>query len=369
MNLPVYDAVVVGGGFFGCSMAVHLAGRRKKVLLLEQGDALMQRASYVNQARVHNGYHYPRSLMTALRSRVNYPRFLNDYRDCIVDSFDMVYAVPYRFSKVSAAQFRLFMDRIGAPMTKAPPHVKKLFDGHFIEEAFQVTECAFDAVKLKNLIETRLRDGGAEVRLKTAVTKVSPGEGVPLAVFWRNGGETGSVCAREVLNCTYSRTNELLKASGLKPIPLKHELTEMALIEVPPELKSVGVTVMCGPFFSTMPFPPLGLHTLSHVRYTPHCHWSDERDPYDYFERAGKQSRYIHMIKDASRYLPLLGRAKYVDSLWEIKTLLPKSEVDDGRPILFKGNYGYEGLTCMMGGKIDNIYDAISEFEMTCGRT
>ena len=27
---------------------------------------LMQRASYANQARVHNGYHYPRSLLTAL---------------------------------------------------------------------------------------------------------------------------------------------------------------------------------------------------------------------------------------------------------------------------------------------------------------
>jgi len=64
--------LVVGGGFFGCSLAVHLrdAGGGE-VVLVEVGAVLLQRASYTNQARVHTGYHYPRSLLSALRSRVN----------------------------------------------------------------------------------------------------------------------------------------------------------------------------------------------------------------------------------------------------------------------------------------------------------
>jgi hypothetical protein len=49
----------------------------------------------------------------------------------------------------------------------------------------------------------------------------------------------------------------------------------MALVEVPEPVRGLGITVMCGPFFSVMPFPPRGLHTLSHVRYTPHEAWSD----------------------------------------------------------------------------------------------
>jgi hypothetical protein len=69
------------------------------------------------------------------------------------------------------------------------------------------------------------------------------------------------------------------------------------------------------------------------------------------------------MIKDAMRYVPSLKECRYVDSLWEIKTLLPLSETDDSRPILFKKDHGLQNLTCVMGGKIDNIYDVLSEVE------
>src|SRR6187402_885119 len=98
-----YDVAVVGGGFFGCELASHLALSSKRVCLLEQGDDLLKRASYVNQARVHNGYHYPRHLLTALRSHVNFAQFVAEYADCVVDSFDKYYAIARRFTKVNAA--------------------------------------------------------------------------------------------------------------------------------------------------------------------------------------------------------------------------------------------------------------------------
>ena len=61
-----------------------------------------------------------------------------------------------------------------------------------------------------------------------------------------------------VFCCGYAQTNAVAAASGLPVIPLKHELAEMALVEVPPALKQWGVTVMDGPFFSCMPFPTRG---------------------------------------------------------------------------------------------------------------
>ena len=65
----------------------------------------------------------------------------------------------------------------------------------------------------------------------------------------------------------------------------------------------------------------------------------------------------MHMVKDAQRYLPALAECRYIDSLWEVKTVLPRSEVDDSRPILYQAVQGAPGAVCVLGGKIDNIFD------------
>ena len=41
--------------------------------------------------------------------------------------------------------------------------------------------------------------------------------------------------------------------------------------------------------------------------------------------------------------------------------MLPRSESNDSRPILFKPDHGLPGLHNVMGGKIDNVYDVVEE--------
>jgi hypothetical protein len=169
-----------------------------------------------------------------------------------------------------------------------------------------------------------------------------------------------------VFNCTYAGLNDLMRHSSLPRVPLKVEMAELALVEVPPELRGIGVTLMCGPFFSFMPFPPLGVHTLSHVRYTPHHAWQDGTSDVDsrtLFERAPRRSHFPFMQMDARRYMPIVERFVQTGSLWELKALLPQSETDDSRPILFKRDAGIPGLTCVLGGKIDNVYDMERELD------
>jgi glycine/D-amino acid oxidase-like deaminating enzyme len=363
-----YDAVVIGGGFFGCQLSLYLKQDLKSILILEKESDLLQRASYVNQARIHNGYHYPRSILTALRSRVNFPQFVNEYRECIASDFDKYYAVGKIFSKVNAHQFKTFCERIGAPIEPASGPIKKLFHSHLIEEVFRTKEYAFDAVKLKQRMSDELEKEKVEVQLKAKVVKLKncdhAGE---IEVNFQTDLGGHCVTAKYVFNCTYSALNTILSASNLPTIPLKHELTEMALVEVPPPLKHLGITIMCGPFFSLMPFPPRNLHTLSHVRYTPHCYWQDREDSVsdtqEIFRQAARKTNYPHMIRDAVRYIPILKDCQYIESLWEVKTVLPQSEVDDSRPILFKRNQALPNLTCILGGKIDNVYDIPSELE------
>lgn len=357
------DAIVAGGGIYGCSLALEL--RRlglPRVILLERERDLLQRASRWNQARVHRGYHYPRSFLTALRSRVNYERFAADYRECLDDGFDMYYAIARTFSRVGARQFRSFCDRIGAEIDEAPAGIRGLFDRDLVEDVVRVRECAFHAGRLATRLRADLEAMGVDVRCETELTRVRALDHRFLQAELEGTGAGGPVRARFVFNCTYSRTNRLLLDSGIPPLPLKHELAEIAFIEVPPPLSSIGITVMCGPFFSLMPFPPRGVHSLSHVRYTPHHEWHEPdtvpyRDPASWLSSASRISRFPEMLRDARRFLPLIGECRHVGSIWEIKTTLPDREGDDSRPILFVRAGGLPNLVSVTGGKIDNVYD------------
>jgi hypothetical protein len=69
------------------------------------------------------------------------------------------------------------------------------------------------------------------------------------------------------------------------------------------------------------------------------------------------------MVRDAARFLPILNDCQYVDSLWDIKCVLPRSEQDDSRPILFQRHHGLPNLHCVLGAKIDNIFDLMDEMD------
>src|SRR6266702_4001176 len=271
-----YDVVIIGGGFFGCSLALHLKTPTNKILVLEKEDDLMRHASYNNQARVRGGYHYSRSLLTALRSRVNLNDFMQEYGEVVDSTFEKYYAISRAFSKVSARHFYLFCKRIGAEIETAPSAIKKLFNDNLIEDVFHVREHAFDSLKLRTIMRRKMNEAGVECHLQSEADHIaSDTNNIVLTTNDLANGQTGQIRASRVFNCTYSHINKLNHTSNLPFIPLKHELTELTLVDVPDELHDKGVTVMDGPFFSIMPFPPRGLHTLSHVRYTPHVEWHD----------------------------------------------------------------------------------------------
>ena len=366
------DAVVIGGGFYGCTIALELSRRGKRVRLLEKEADLMLRASYINQARIHQGYHYPRSILTAHRSRINFDRFITEFSECVYSEFEHYYAIGSIFSKITADQFQRFCARIGAPLSRASKEIKGLFDPNLIEDVFLVREYAFDAVRLRAIMVAALEEERIDVEFNSRVNFISPSAS-GLKIEYDSPAGARTTTADYVFNCTYAQINQIMQKSSLSLVPLKHELTEMALVQMPLHLQHMGFTVMDGPFFSIMPFPARGLHSLSHVRYTPHQYWQDRMghpymDAHEYFRESGSESRHVHMLKDAERYLPALKECRYVESLWEIKTVLPQSEFDDSRPILCTRSEELPNVISIMGGKIDNVFDIrekLSELLMT----
>jgi glycine/D-amino acid oxidase-like deaminating enzyme len=357
------DFVVIGGGFYGCCIAELLARKGARVTLFERAQELLSRSSYNNQARLHGGYHYPRSFGTAYRSRLNFSRFMREFRPAIVTDFISLYAIARTNSKVNARQFETFCRNIEAPIARARDSLARLFRPHLIEAVYEVEEYVFDAAILRQLMMERLERAGVRVRLGQSVRAVRH-HADALEVVLADGN---CVAASRLFNCSYSNLNTI-EGLGRTAHKLKHELTEMALIELPEELRGLSLTVMDGPFFSFMPFPDRKLATLSHVRYTPQAGWLEERDgildPYATLDSYAKKSRFPQMIRDAMRYIPAIAGAGYRDSLFEVKTVLLKNEFDDGRPILFEKSADDPRIISVLGSKIDNVYDALTAVEV-----
>ncbi|MDX2242975.1 MAG: FAD-dependent oxidoreductase [Leptolyngbyaceae cyanobacterium bins.302] len=351
---------VIGGGFYGCSVAVHLARQGANVVLLERSPDLLTRASYHNQARLHNGYHYPRSFTTAYRSRLNFQRFLHEFRPAIVTEFIKLYAIARSGSKVSPRQFEVFCQNIEAPIRPLRSGLQDLFSPRTIASVYETQEYAFDAAVIRRLLREQLAQAGVSVKLGTTVAAITTSQSSPaLQVLDQQGN---SIAADYVFNCTYSGLNTIAGITSSR-LTLKHEIAEMALVQLPAELQDISVTVMDGAFFSFMPFPDRQLSTFSHVRYTPHAAWLESEthrpNPYTALDTTLKASAFNFMVRDAQRYIPCLGEMVYRDSLFEVKTVLVKNEGDDGRPILFEVDPAQPRIVSMLGSKIDNIYDAL----------
>lgn len=362
------DAIVIGGGFYGATIASYLVKARgmKRVMLIEREDALLKRASRNNQARIHNGYHYPRSFTTAYRSRVNLRKFVLDWPDAVKRDFIKLYAIAGTNSKVTPKQFERFCHEIGARITNAPASLRALFEPRLVSDVYLVDEFAFDYTHLAQWAARELAATGVDVRLDTRVIAVEGDYGGKLNVaLQRNNMVRDSLSCRYLFNCTYSGLNHVGGQFTPTQTRLKHEIAEIALVDMPARIRNYGITLMDGPFFSTLPFPSAGLHSLTHVRYTPHFQWLDEpgADPYARLDAYAKQSRADRMLRDAARYVPALSQARHVESLFEVKTVLSKNEIDDGRPILLEKNPHLPGCYSVLGGKLDNIYDVLEKLD------
>lgn len=364
-----YDVIILGAGFYGLRIAQHLRERGfAKILILESQDKPMLRASYVNQARVHNGYHYPRSILTAFRSRLSSSRFIAEYQAAIRQDFDHVYAVARSLSKTSSRQFEQFAQRIGAPLEDAPLNVSHDFSSRLIEKVWIAMEPSFDPIILRSeVLEKVISLGGIEIQLGQHVLTVSK-LGSNSCVSLTSGKKYD---APIVIACLYAGINNLHFRSGLELLPIQYELAELALVQMPDRWRDRAVTIMDGPFFSIMPFPSQGLHTFSHVRYTPQIRWDDSSKPIfedSTPEQMGEfKSSFRQMKADAVRYMPILDDMHYVKSIRDIKTVLASVELSDRRPVVVRDDFDAPGYFSILGGKIDNVYDVLEELDVKLG--
>ena len=143
----IYDKIIIGAGLYGLYSALQCGQRGQRILVLERDPAPFMRATYINQARVHMGYHYPRSISTAIKSARYFERFCQDYRFCLHTAFDQVYATSSQFSWTNAREFKKFCQAVEIRCVCISP--EQYFRPGMCDGAFLTTEYTYDAQMLK----------------------------------------------------------------------------------------------------------------------------------------------------------------------------------------------------------------------------
>ncbi len=328
------------------------------------------RASYVNQARVHQGYHYPRSLTTAMKSAGYFERFNHDYGFCINREFEQIYATSGRYSWSNGNQFKAFCKAAGIYCEEL--HPGRFFKSGMCDGAFLTREYTYDAMILKDYLLEELRNykEAVKIKYKVNITAIEKRREV-YEVYLDDGKEYQT---EFLLNAAYAGTNQILDMAGYEKFNIKYELCEIILCNTNEKLKGFGFTVMDGPFFSIMPFGKTGLHSLTSVTFTPHTTCYNKIPIFSCQNNEGALCSPFHigncntcpkkpvtafpyMFNLAKKYLRDEYRFEYHDSLFSMKPILISSEIDDSRPTLIRIYSKNPTFVGILSGKINTVYD------------
>lgn len=362
------DKVIFGAGIYGLYAALVCSQKNERVVVLEYDDDAFSRATFVNQGRIHKGYHYPRSFSTAIKSAEYFQRFCDEFSFCIHKKFNQLYATSKKFSWVNAQQFNDFC-------TAANIECEEVQTNDFLKEnscdgIFETREYAFDAKVLKEYFLERLSAyKNCSILYRSRINRITKKENY----YFIEKEDGTSIRTDFILNTTYANINQVQNLLGFQPFKIHYEICEIIICKVSEHLKDVGITIMDGPFFSLMPFGKTGYHTLSAVQYTPHKSYEGELPKFDCQDNKVRcnmkqlencnhcvnkpVSNWEKMYKLAKKYLKDEIDMEFVKSMFAMKAVLIDSEIDDARPTIIKQFSEKPHFYSVFSGKINFIYE------------
>lgn len=365
----MYDKIIIGAGLYGLYSALYSGNLGQKIIVLEYDDAPFKRATYINQARVHNGYHYPRSFSTAIKSAHYFKRFNEDYNFSILTKFNQIYATSSEFSWSDAKQFQKFCDAAHIKCEEVP--TRNYFKDGYCDGAFLTEEYTYDAQILKEYFVEKIKElPNVEIKYGCRIKSIQ-NNGHEYEIELRHGVKYKSGF---VLNATYASVNQIQNYLGYEHFKIKYELCEIILCNVNDKLRETGITVMDGPFFSIMPFGKSGYHSLTSVTFTPHVSSKESLPRFNCQSKSNgfcsqlqlgncndcpvkPESAWPYMSNLARKYLRDELQFEFDHTLYSMKPILLASEIDDSRPTVIKTFSTNPTFVSVLSGKINTVYD------------
>jgi len=325
---------VVGGGIYGVTMATKLKVSGYDVDLYEQDHQIMNRASGINQYRLHRGYHYPRSVDTIESCKSNENSFIKYYNESIVNGdIKHYYSIASEDSLITAQQYLTTLDnsKLNWKIVESLPNC---------DLTIEVDEKLYDPNTLRSICIHRLYGNGVNVNL--------------------NKKYNGQGNYKNIIYSTYSSLNDFTKEKQ----NYQFELCEKPLFKLPKIYKDKSIVIMDGPFMCFDPYSDTEYHLAGNVVHAIHVRHIGKKPeiPTVYKEYLNKgiikNPKYTNVnrfVESAKKFFPEIESAEHIGSMYTIRTVLPHKDKTDERPtIVTKQNNDY----ILFSSKVGNCVDA-----------
>lgn len=332
---------VIGTGIFGITSALKLDDSFN-VTLFEKSSDILQSASSINQYRLHRGYHYPRSVDTAISAKHGTETFLKEY-PCELDSSNQYYGIASFGSKVNSEEYESFMSGLGLNYTKVKSDL--VIDTN-VEKLYKVEEGLFDPKKLYDLCKSKLSNSNILVKYNTMFQRID------------------ELQYDYVINAAYAGLNQ----NSEKQSDYQFEICEKPLIKLPKKFKGVGIVIMDGPFTCIDPYSDTNYHVVGNVVHAIH-HTNVGKSPEIPVKLKGLLNKGIikkpaitkwKLFKETlSEFFKNINEVEHIGSMFTIRTVLTNRDFDDARPSIV--NRESKSKYLIFSGKITTAVDTANE--------
>lgn len=336
---------VVGAGIFGATIAVKLAQQGFSVDLFEKNTDILMAASGSNQFRLHRGYHYPRSVETALSSKKAEESFLREYGYAVNRNAIHYYAIARNESKTSSDQFFNFCDVCDLEYEKIDTPI---VNAEAIDSVVKVREYLINISKIKLIIKEKIDTTSVNLFLDT--------------VFKQEQVDQYDY----VVNATYASLNSILPNNSQKQYHF--ELCEKPLFRLPSQFKDISLVVLDGPFMCIDPYQDTDLHVMGNVVHALHV-VNEGLSPIipdaykDVLDKGvvknSPLTRAVEFLKSAEYFMLGIQDAEYAGSFFTVRTVLCGVDSTDERPTLVESVS--EKVINVFSGKLGNCVEAAYE--------
>jgi hypothetical protein len=276
---------IVGGGWYGCHIALSLKSRGCEVSIFEEKQ-LLSGAGLTNQLRLHLGYHYLRSQGTREQAKAGFVEFLDTYGDLSAAIRNNLYAVPLEGSTLDYGTVSQILAAENLPHHPASEEWRTWSNG--FEAVFATHERYIDVDRSREYFSRLLKD--------SVVTK-----GVTVEEFDAMASDFDFVIDASYSSRFHSLEEELFEAT------LICEFEQSWGVE-----NFEALTLVDGELWSIYPTEKPGVRSLSHVKFSPVFTSVSEAEVKDFIAaKAGMdfEEQVQAMKEHVVRHVPNLARS------------------------------------------------------------